>query len=215
MGLILQTWHHRVDTSTQAVVLPDGCRDVIQRRLPGREPQWFLSELQSGPRRVELMAGTELTGFRLSPGARFEAGWVDRLGEDPQSAAGLVSELTKSPAALTEALMALCEARTVAQAARRCGVSPRSLQRQVVGGTRERPVFWLRLARARRAARQLTRPGTLAEIAADADYADQAHMSREFRRWFGASPARLRDAPGLIAQLAQPGLATAEQISTR
>ncbi|QTD47357.1 AraC family transcriptional regulator [Ottowia testudinis] len=34
--------------------------------------------------------------------------------------------------------------------------------------------------------------GTLAELAHAHGYADQAHMTRAFRRWFGLSPARLR-----------------------
>jgi AraC-like DNA-binding protein len=45
----------------------------------------------------------------------------------------------------------------------------------------------------------------LAALAADHGYADQAHMTRDLRRWFGASPSRLRAMPSMLAALASSG----------
>jgi AraC-like DNA-binding protein len=97
-------------------------------------------------------------------------------------------------------------------------VTPRTLQRQFRENALPPPGFWLGLARARRAALELRTGAPLADIAADAGYADQAHMTRAFRQWFGATPAQLREDACRLALLAQSGLAvpaTGEQISTR
>lgn len=45
----------------------------------------------------------------------------------------------------------------------------------------------------------------LAELAADHGYADQAHMTRAFRRWLGITPAGLRRDPDRAALLAASG----------
>ncbi|MBI1651000.1 hypothetical protein C6Y62_12440 [Hyphomicrobium sulfonivorans] len=37
-------------------------------------------------------------------------------------------------------------------------------------------------------------------------YSDQAHMTREFVRWFGRSPEKLRQNPSAMSDLLQPGL---------
>ena len=47
----------------------------------------------------------------------------------------------------------------------------------------------------------------LADIAADVGYADQAHMSRDVRSWFGCSPRGLGAVPGLAEILAAPAFA--------
>lgn len=49
----------------------------------------------------------------------------------------------------------------------------------------------------------------LAEVAHGSGYADQAHLSRELRSWFGITPSALRRSTPLAAQLRSPGYATA------
>lgn len=78
----------------------------------------------------------------------------------------------------------------------RIGRSPRWLERvflQTVGVT---PKFFSQLTRARHAAGILdsSPAASLAEAAHDAGYADQSHMTREFVRIFGTTPARRRAA---------------------
>lgn len=76
--------------------------------------------------------------------------------------------------------------------ARDLGVSARTLQRRFVQSGLPSPEFWRLLARARRAAGLLATAAPLAGIACDCGYSDQAHMTRDFARWFGTSPAQLR-----------------------
>jgi AraC-like DNA-binding protein len=63
----------------------------------------------------------------------------------------------------------------------------------------------------------LSLPVTLAEIACDCGYSDQAHMTREFVRWFGKTPTWLCRDVRLLDLLNQPALDnwTGEHISTR
>jgi AraC-like DNA-binding protein len=44
-------------------------------------------------------------------------------------------------------------------------------------------------------------------VAARHGYADQAHMTRDLQRWFGATPTRLRAMPVFLATLAAPAYA--------
>ena len=80
-------------------------------------------------------------------------------------------------------------------------------------------VFWLQLARARKAGRGIGEelPFSLAEFSTSMGYADQAHMSREFRRWFGVTPAMLKKPTPVADQLRALGYGspTEMQISTR
>jgi AraC-like DNA-binding protein len=106
-----------------------------------------------------------------------------------------------------EALDCLREAPALSVAQARLGVSARSLERLLSGHTQRGPLWWRNLARARHCARALAGATPLAELAADHGYADQAHMTRDLRRWFGATPTRLRAMPALIATLAAPAYA--------
>ncbi|MCV0349614.1 MAG: helix-turn-helix domain-containing protein [Nitratireductor sp.] len=84
--------------------------------------------------------------------------------------------------------------------------SERTLQRRFKHLSLPTPAFWRQLGRARRAVQALPCRVPLAEIAAHYGYSDQAHMTREFVRWFGWTPVQLRRNPAAIADLAQPGL---------
>jgi transcriptional regulator GlxA family with amidase domain len=83
--------------------------------------------------------------------------------------------------------------------------SARSLRRkmQLVTGAPLR--YWLGLARVRRAAREIVlTDAALADVALETGFADQAHMTREVKRWLGEAPSILRSkreqvAPKLLA----------------
>lgn len=68
------------------------------------------------------------------------------------------------------------------------------------------PSYWLLLARVRQSAEALTfqtrsQRVSLAEHADMHNFADQAHMTREFRRWLNTSPSRLRPGKAQFSQL--------------
>lgn len=209
-------WTHQTDRAEEAVVLPDGCRDIILRAGPGLPLRAVQTGLDLVPRRVMLGRKETLTGYRMPPGRVLSEDLI-RGATCPDH----LAEIARQPHG-TDEIEALVDlfarpGATLAGVARAAGVSPRSLQRQLARAGQPSPDHWIGLARARRAARALSTGEPLAQIAADAGYADQPHMTRAFRRWFGVTPGRLRRAPELLAQLSQPGLGgwTTEQISIR
>lgn len=196
MTHLAAVWQARTHGAFQ--VAPDGCRDLILRLVPGQAPQWQVSDLDPEVSRGFAPAGTEYYGWRMRPGVAIDTdGLLRRLarGDDPSGAGVFLAEHTRLQPALDEALLALACARDVSGAARQAGLGLRSFQRCVMQGTGFPPVWWLRLARARRAARAV-RGGALAQLAYDTGFADQAHLSREFRRFFGVTPGQMRDGLG-------------------
>lgn len=223
-GMHHVTWSHCWDTAGEAIILPDGCRDLLVTTGPDGRQRVTLTDWDTGPRAVRIAAGTRMTGFRLRPGMVPDplllhrlAAAAERRGEVVAIAALLEGGVT-ADAEMEQVIGALALSHgTGAEVARQAGVAPRTLQRRLAGLGLPPPDFWRLLGRARRAAASLTPGRPLADIACAFGYSDQAHMTREFTRWFGLTPARLRrDRTGLDL-LAQPGLGnwTGEQISTR
>jgi AraC-like DNA-binding protein len=78
---------------------------------------------------------------------------------------------------------------------REAGVSPRHFIALFRGVTGITPKHYFRLQRFGSAAAALAmRDGGLADVAAAAGYADQAHLTREFRDLAGFTPGRYRPA---------------------
>ena len=213
-GLILARWTYRASTDETAVVLPDGCRDLVLAEAPGERPSLFLTALDSAPRTVRVPAGSVLTGLRLRPGARLRADLLRTMGEDERldlmSGGVDPAAIAAIEPDLEEALQALAagQDRTGAVAAQ-LGVSDRTLRRLVVAGTGRPPKWWQRLARARRAVLTLAEPPdpgrTLADIAYALGFADQAHLSRELKLWFGVTPRAVMARPAAADLLQAPG----------
>jgi AraC-like DNA-binding protein len=82
---------------------------------------------------------------------------------------------------------------TVTEVAAELGISVRSLHRDVVHWTGFPPKALARLLRFRRALRRLRNEPSrlLTALAHEAGYADQAHMTREFRMFAGTPPSTL------------------------
>jgi len=206
----LELWRVEPVQDTCASVFPDGCRDLIVH-LPRRgRPACFVSALADGAERVPLRAGDRLAGVRLCAGAQFDeaalAGALacrDRFDDADLLAA--VGDAVRVDARVREALDCLAAVARVDEACARLGVSARTLERLVCARTGRPPAFWKGLARARRCARAAPTAGSLAELAFEHGYADQAHMARELRRWFDATPTNLRAQPQRYAALAAPG----------
>jgi len=229
---ILHPWFHRAEADGNAPVLPDGCCDLILCMAPGVAPRLLFSGLDRQPRRVSLVAGTVLVGARLRPGLTATALGLDpratmgatvdlrpdrldlsRLPDraDPEDVASIATALAGSlrdvPRRMVEVMAGLATARGVRQAAGGLGVSERTLYRLVSDRTGLAPSIWIDLARARRAFSALATAMPLAEIAQIAGYADQPHLTRSMRQWFGRPPAALRASPELMRLSLDPGFA--------
>jgi AraC-like DNA-binding protein len=197
-------WCWTAPASRRSLVLPDGCRDLIRVCPSGARPRAFVSALYDTAGEVACACGDRFVGYRLHPAAVFDEeallastrACVDR---DEPSVLVRVADLVRLDADLDEALLALAESRGVAEARRALGVSERSFERSLTAATGRPPAWWRSLARVRRAAAALVGDDPLVVIAADAGYSDQAHMNRDFRRWFGLSPGRLRAMPELLS----------------
>lgn len=219
---VLSAWQHTTDTATRMLVLPDGCRDFIIRSNPQGFSLHMLSPLDDSARYVESDRGDRYFGWRLHPAASFNQAHArstkltERLNElttqfpiDPQHHTAqilqVLDDLFDLDTQIGDALASLKTRQSVPHSARELGVSERSLQRWLIQKTGRSPTYWRNLARARQAAQALlarmklnSDKGhriNLAELAADFAYADQAHLCREFQRWFGCSPSTMLRSP--------------------
>lgn len=214
-GVVLERWRHHSVQAGRTIILPDGCRDLILHVDARGTARWMVSPLAQQAYGVEGFAGEDWLGYRLQPGTALDAPALLRAVQslpphgDPQrleqQVLAALGDCARRDARLEEALAALAQAASVQAAAHALGVSERSMERLLRAGTGQPPRYWRALARVRRAARALASPDPLAAIAADAGYADQAHFSRECRRWLGLAPARLRATPGLLATVQASG----------
>lgn len=200
------------------MVLPDGCRDVLVVRQPGGSVRVFLTPFDFRPRYADLAVGVEILGYRLRPGAVIPVPALRTIAKTPIEAEAILEDECGEWSDLDDAIEALTEpGMTVETVARHLGVSTRTMQRYFLARNLPPPDFWRLLARARRAAVMLTSTEALAAIAEDCGFSDQAHMTRDLARWFGATPAQLRRNGHMLNLLRQPALGnwTGEQISTR
>ena len=208
----LDVWRFEAREAMTVRVAPDGCRDLIVVVPRSGAPVSFVSALADATETPGFAAGDRAVGVRLRAGVRVDERALAaslRGGErcdDGDLFAAIADAVTLAPR-VREALACLREAPALALAQGRLGVSERSLERLLSQGTGRGPLFWRNLARARRCARALAGAAPLAELAADHGYADQAHMTRELRRWFGAPPTRLRAMPAFLSTLDAPAYA--------
>ncbi len=219
---VLAIWRSLATNSLTVPIIPDGCRDLIFKTSAGNRPSCFLSDLDDAMYLVPMKRGDCYQGFRLLPGVRIdEAKLLASLeGEElsPQQICDRLQVFTHRCRSVAEALDCLAfEASTIAQAASMLGVGQRSLQRLLTRETGRSPVFWLQLARVRKAARALRAGTSFADFSLSMGYADQAHMCRDFRRWLGITPMRLTASTSHKEQLAHAGYASpiGVQIDTR
>ncbi len=222
---VLETWTFTAHTSASSIVLPDGCRDLILHQRNAQAPTCFVSDLSQSAYVVASDAGSSFVGYRFKVGAVFDQSAllkavVSLRHFDHDSVLPCIADLVRVNDHTTQALSSLAQRSTVAAAASTCGLSVRSFERMVQQLTHRTPSYWKALARIRAAAAFVARislhqcplaPSTLAkgvalsDIAADYGFADQAHMSREFRRWFGVTPGQFRANTALMETALQMG----------
>jgi AraC-like DNA-binding protein len=206
----LELWRFTAYAPMTVQVPPDGCRDLIVIAPRAGAPACLVSALSETTETHAFAPGDRAVGVRLRPGAQFDERALLALLQgherfDDRDLLASVGAATWLDARVDETLACLREAPSLPLAQAWLGVSARSLERLLSGRTRRGPLWWRSLARARRCARALAGAAPLAELAADHGYADQAHMTRDLRRWFGHAPARLRASPALMQALASSG----------
>ncbi|SCK18764.1 transcriptional regulator, AraC family [Streptomyces sp. WMMB 714] len=211
-------WTYRGAPDGEGRVLPDGCMDLLWwdgalvvagpdtrahvhsprslsritglRFAPGTGPAVFgLPAYELRDQRVPLDALwperavrslEERVAAASAPGRALELVSRDRLRQS--STAGPL------PPAVVELL---ARGRGVADVARTAGLSERQLHRRCRDAFGYGPKTLARVLRLQRALGMADSAMPLGEVAAASGYADQAHLSREFRALAGMPPARL------------------------
>lgn len=196
-------------------MFPDGCQDVLIVEPPRGPVRILLTSIDYRPCHADLAAGVQLRGYRLRPGATMSTAALAAIARAPAHVESILADACGEWSDLDDAIQTLAEpGMTVEVAARR---SPRTMQRQFKARHLPPPDFRRLLSRARCAAAMLASSGPLAMIAGECGFADQAHMTRDIRRWFGATPAQLCRSRHVLDLLRQSALGnwTGEHISTR
>jgi len=214
MNPIICTWHLQLPKSN-SVVWPDGCRDLIAIISRTRPPEVLCSGLEGAARPVLCTDETRFVGVRLAPGVTFPWERADpegmRMDEDFSEHLASSKQhwgFAHDPKAILETLIRTIDSLASSPpswvsnyfedlndgtAGRVSSLSERSVRRQLVKATGAPPKYWSGLGRARKAGLEVSRSEVpLAAVAADNGFSDQAHMSREIRRWFGCTPKSLR-----------------------
>jgi len=208
------TWERRTASAHEHRVVPDACVDLIWsgERLIIAGPDTRARLVLSSP-------GTRTIGIRLRPGVAGAVlglpahelrdqvpDAADVLGHDATESVldalwrgedahavlfrAVASRGVGAPDPLVQAAVAALdqpEAR-VADVAAELGLSARQLQRRVGDAVGYGPKMLARVLRFRRL--RGLKPAPLVDLALDAGYADQAHMTAEVTRLAGISPVR-------------------------
>jgi len=207
--LLLAIWESAPVVDTEFLVIPDGCRDLIMQVSPEAKPRWFISPLQDGVKVAPVGAGVFLRGFRLKPGTGINETEllksVNRL-LDHEEAHSRINDACRLPQSVAEALACLAsDVNSVEDSAKLLGVNKRTLQRLLLRETGKPPLYWRMLARVRQAAFAVSESAPLSEVAYAFQFADQAHMTREFKRWLDITPSKIKNESTYFKQLKSAG----------
>lgn len=203
---LAQVWHHSGQLGASGPILPDGCRDLIVTEVEGQRLSWQVSKLFDEPHQPECITVKRMIGFRLKPGAQLnEPALLAALNGlkswDQASICERLAEHTNLNNRVSEALGCIAEEQLpIAASAGALGVTLKTLQRTLARHTNRSPVYWRQLARIRKAARHIETAENWADFALDNGFSDQAHMTREFQRWFGTSPMQFAANTGFKQQ---------------
>jgi AraC-like DNA-binding protein len=206
-------WEQRVGAARVQRVLPDACADVIVCDSGSIDVVGLFDEVST----PVLAAGTAIQGIRFRPEAVAAVFGVDAASLRNRTVAlddvvgtrrarrVLDGEALDAwiravePDGRTAAALQLLRDHPVALASARVGISPRQLQRLLHTHAGVGPKTYQRVVRLQRFLSVVEGGDGLAVAAAEAGYADQAHMSREVRRLSGLTPTELLAERGTTA----------------
>lgn len=209
----------RSEKSLGATVPADGCVDVILRddriTVAGPSTRWIATAPDGGSGSIGLRLPPGFAGHVLrtsladladrvvpledvahcSAAVEFR-GALARLEDGRgsiEAAAELVGRITAADSAATVIRRRAIRAVPAAAVAVELGVSERTLRRRMLSTFGYGYATLVRIERAGRARRFLSAGAAVAETATAAGFADQPHLTREFRRLVGASPAQFAE----------------------
>lgn len=210
---VLCIWSLEAGPSALLPVIPDGCLDLILCRK-GLQSSLILAGLDLEAWTAPVEPNLAYLGVRFRPGVlpdplgfsaealagnRVDVGCEASVGQQrwirsiltsdqalPIMLEGLATTLRPASSGTLEALHQATRGETGSR-------TRRTFQRTLTRATGLPPSAWFASARARTAALTLLETGLpLTEVALEAGYADQAHLTREIRRRLGLTPARMR-----------------------
>ena len=205
----------RSGSTEEAVVLPDGCVDVVVR-----DGHASIAGPDTGPVAVRLDASDVVTGVRFAPGAagvalgvpvdelrdrrvELEDLWGragrligERAGSDPLALARAllprIGDVAPDPRVRAAAVrLARAPATPVPALAAAVELGDRQLRRAFAAAVGYGPKTYARVMRFRLALALVRAGEPLARAALAAGYADQAHMTREMAALAGRPPGAL------------------------
>lgn len=187
-----------VGPMTRPILVPRGTRPHFGIRLrPGPASRLFgppLAELRDAQLAAETLLGRGVTEL----GERLAAATTptDRARLAGEFLVRRLALLDPDPLLSRRLQMALAAARDgarVGDLAARIGITARQLERSFLRDVGLRPKEILRLARFRKALERIRSRtvASLARLAQELGYADQAHLTREFARFAGQAPSAL------------------------
>ncbi|PKW14868.1 AraC family transcriptional regulator [Saccharopolyspora spinosa] len=198
-------------------VVPDGCVDLIwmgarldvvgpdtTARLSALPPGSRITGIRAKPGAARLLLGdipaTELRDLQVDSLDIWGSSMRDvvgRLGDEPDRAGRILEEFAFSrlskyrPDPVLAPVVAALDAPVppaIPALADSVGLSVRQLRRRVAAAVGYGPQTLAGVLRFQRATRLGVGSGGLAELAHASGYADQAHLTREFRRLAGVTP---------------------------
>lgn len=212
-------WLARGNRDARHAVLPDGALDVVIEVLDGRARNWVYGT-SSRPVEFAIEPGADYFGIRFRPGQgrHFIAPPAHEFTDHREAAPGLLrfeldgadevldggiaaridrvlerrlAQAAPAPDRIDRAIAAIgLGSARIADVADGFGGSQRQFERVFRAAVGLGPKQFASIQRFRQAAGLIARGSALADAAVDAGYADQSHMSNEFRRLAGASPRR-------------------------
>ncbi len=214
--LVSCTWEQRIDARHEQRVVPDACVDLIwsgdRLTIAGPDTRARLVALEPGTHMVGARLRPGVAGAVLGRSATELCDEApdahEVLGRDP--AEELLAELhaggnpraclrralehraRRMPDPLVRAAITALDrpGARVAEVADELGLSARQLQRRVAEAVGYGPKTLARVLRFRRLQALASSNPVLVDLALDAGYADQAHMTAEVTRLAGLSPVR-------------------------
>jgi AraC-like DNA-binding protein len=214
--LVSCTWEQQIDAPHEQRVVPDACVDLIwsghRLTIAGPDTRARLVALAPGTRMVGVrlrpgvagavlgLPATELCDEALDAGEVLGQEATESLlaelhdGDDPHAVLSRAVEAgaQRTPDPLVRAAITALDRpdARVAEVADELGLSARQLQRRVSDAVGYGPKTLARVLRFRRLQALAASEPALVDLALDAGYADQAHMTAEVTRLAGLTPVR-------------------------